>query len=61
MSSGDAAHNGATSLIDTLLALGVTTMFGYPGGAILPIYDALYARPAPQPSEEALDNIAIQD
>ena len=45
MSSGEVAHNGATSLIDTLLALGVTTVFGYPGGAILPIYDALYARP----------------
>ena len=22
--------------------LGVTTVFGYPGGAILPVYDALY-------------------
>lgn len=33
-------------MIDTLLALGVTTVFGYPGGAILPIYDALHARPA---------------
>ena len=46
MSSGEVAHNGATSLIDTLLALGVTTVFGYPGGAILPVYDALHARHA---------------
>ena len=22
--------------------IGVTTVFGYPGGAILPVYDALY-------------------
>ena len=37
--------NGAERLIDTLLALGVDTVFGYPGGAVLPLYDALYARP----------------
>ena len=38
-------HNGASSLIDTLLALGVDTVFGYPGGAVLPLYDALHAQP----------------
>jgi acetolactate synthase-1/2/3 large subunit len=37
--------NGAEALIDTLLRLGVDTVFGYPGGAVLPLYDALYARP----------------
>ncbi len=37
MSSAEVAHNGATNLIETLLGLGVTAVFGYPGGAILPI------------------------
>ena len=38
-------RNGAEALIATLLALGVDTVFGYPGGAVLPLYDALYAEP----------------
>jgi acetolactate synthase-1/2/3 large subunit len=38
--------NGAEILLDTLLACGVDTLFGYPGGAALPLYDALYQRPA---------------
>ena len=33
---------GAQSLLDTLVALGVDTIFGYPGGAVLPVYDALH-------------------
>lgn len=41
-----APSNGAEILIDTLLELGVDTVFGYPGGAVLPLYDALHARPA---------------
>jgi acetolactate synthase-1/2/3 large subunit len=36
---------GAMVLIQTLLALGVDTVFGYPGGAVLPLYDALHAEP----------------
>src|SRR5690606_39290405 len=28
-------------LLDTLVACGVDTVFGYPGGAVLPLYDAL--------------------
>ncbi len=39
------ARTGAEALIDTLLELGVDTVFGYPGGAVLPLYDALHARP----------------
>ncbi len=35
-------HNGAELLIKTLADLGVDTIFGYPGGAVLPIYDALF-------------------
>jgi acetolactate synthase-1/2/3 large subunit len=37
-----ATANGAQVLLDTLAALGVDTVFGYPGGAVLPIYDALH-------------------
>ncbi|MCU0450786.1 MAG: biosynthetic-type acetolactate synthase large subunit [Bernardetiaceae bacterium] len=33
---------GAEALILALLAEGVDTVFGYPGGAIMPVYDALY-------------------
>ncbi|MEP6502438.1 MAG: biosynthetic-type acetolactate synthase large subunit [Betaproteobacteria bacterium] len=39
------ARNGALVLIGTLIALGVDTVFGYPGGAVLPLYDALFDRP----------------
>ncbi|GEP96486.1 biosynthetic-type acetolactate synthase large subunit [Chitinophaga cymbidii] len=33
---------GAEAVIRSLIAEGVDTIFGYPGGAIMPIYDALY-------------------
>lgn len=33
--------NGAKSLWATLAAHGIHTVFGYPGGAIMPVYDAL--------------------
>ncbi len=33
---------GAQILVDSLLAEGVDTIFGYPGGVVLPIYDVLY-------------------
>jgi len=33
---------GSAALLEGLIAEGVTTIFGYPGGAIMPIYDALY-------------------
>ena len=34
--------NGSEILIDALVEQGVDTIFGYPGGAVLNIYDALY-------------------
>jgi acetolactate synthase I/II/III large subunit len=43
---GSESITGAALLIETLLALGVDTVFGYPGGAVLPLYDALHSRPA---------------
>jgi acetolactate synthase-1/2/3 large subunit len=33
---------GSQAVLEALLAEGVETVFGYPGGAIMPIYDALY-------------------
>ncbi|MEL6659047.1 MAG: biosynthetic-type acetolactate synthase large subunit [Bacteroidota bacterium] len=34
--------NGAEAVLRCLLAEGVETIFGYPGGAIMPVYDELY-------------------
>lgn len=34
--------NGARLITESLKAHGVTTLFGYPGGAIMPTYDAIY-------------------
>ena len=39
-------RNGAEILLDTLVAYGIDTIFGYPGGAALPLYDALHGQPA---------------
>ncbi|MFC0610641.1 acetolactate synthase large subunit [Scopulibacillus daqui] len=37
--------NGADILIQSLINEGAEIIFGYPGGAVLPIYDALYKNP----------------
>ena len=34
--------NGSEIIIQALLNEGVDTIFGYPGGAVLPIYDAIF-------------------
>jgi acetolactate synthase-1/2/3 large subunit len=34
--------SGSQALLDALIIEGVDTIFGYPGGAIMPIYDALF-------------------
>ena len=34
--------NGARMLLECLHKVGVTDMFGYPGGAVIPIYDEIY-------------------
>ena len=36
---------GAELVIDILAKEGINEVFGYPGGAIMPIYDALYESP----------------
>ena len=38
-------RNGAQALLETLVECGVDTIFGYPGGAALPLYDALHGEP----------------
>lgn len=35
-------RNGADLFVQSLVDAGVDTLFGYPGGSVLPIYDALY-------------------
>ncbi|HEY3268936.1 MAG TPA: biosynthetic-type acetolactate synthase large subunit [Armatimonadota bacterium] len=39
---------GAQALVEQLKQEGVSIIFGYPGGAALPIYDALYTNPGVQ-------------
>jgi acetolactate synthase-1/2/3 large subunit len=40
--NNSSSRTGAFALIDNLIQNGVEHIFGYPGGAILPIYDELY-------------------
>src|SRR3990172_3947959 len=45
MREGAMALTGAQILWDALVRQGVTDVFGYPGGAILPAYDAMLGYP----------------
>ncbi len=40
---GPERMNGATAIVRSLEALGTDVVFGLPGGAVLPLYEALYA------------------
>src|SRR5258705_13703925 len=40
-------------MLEALIECGVDTIFGYPGGAVLPLYDALY-------SEERLRHVLVR-
>ena len=40
--ASDPSMTGSKALIESILHEGVDTLFGYPGGAIIPVYDALY-------------------
>jgi acetolactate synthase-1/2/3 large subunit len=42
MKDGQMRISGAEAVVRILKEQGATTVFGYPGGAVLPIYDALY-------------------
>jgi len=46
--------SGSEAVLKALIAEGVTTIFGYPGGAIMPIYDALFDY------EEQLEHILVR-
>lgn len=41
-STTPAQVSGSVAVLEAFMAEGVETIFGYPGGAIMPIYDALY-------------------
>jgi len=41
----DSVRSGAERLCEVLLEQGVDTLFGYPGGVVLPVFDALYKSP----------------
>ena len=45
--------SGAEMVVRALIDNGVEVLFGYPGGAVLPIYDALYA-------EERLTHVLVR-
>lgn len=42
MTAFENPQNGAELLLNTLVELEVDTIFGYPGGAVLPLYDAIF-------------------
>ncbi|MDH6253021.1 acetolactate synthase-1/2/3 large subunit [Chryseobacterium sp. H1D6B] len=46
--------SGSQIILETFLQEGVKTIFGYPGGAIIPIYDALYDY------KESLEHILVR-
>ncbi|HIJ54484.1 MAG TPA: biosynthetic-type acetolactate synthase large subunit [Planctomycetes bacterium] len=39
------SQTGAQIIVDTLIGQGVDTIFGYPGGVVLPLFDRLYDAP----------------
>lgn len=44
--TADTPVTGAEALIRSLISQGVDRVFGYPGGAIMPVYDCLYSHTA---------------
>ncbi|HET9147956.1 MAG TPA: acetolactate synthase 3 large subunit [Acetobacteraceae bacterium] len=46
VSTASGTQSGAETLLRALKAQGVEVIFGYPGGAVLPIYDALFQQNA---------------
>ena len=53
------ARSGADLILDTLLELGISTIFGYPGGAVLPLYDAIYIISYPVMSKEVCTKLKV--
>ena len=46
--------NGAQAIIEALKEEGVDTIFGYPGGGIMPFYDELYK------SQGAINHVLVR-
>jgi hypothetical protein len=46
---------GAEMVVQALIDQGVTHIFGYPGGAALPIYDAIFQQDDVQQNRRRLD------
>ncbi len=46
--------SGSEAVMQSLLHEGVDLLFGYPGGAIMPIYDALY------PYQDKLNHVLVR-
>lgn len=44
MAKDDSKINGSQALLNTIVKEGVSTIFGYPGGVVLGLYDELYGR-----------------
>lgn len=51
--------SGADILVEALIDLGVEVVFGYPGGAVLPIYDALFKQNA-APGRRQIKHILVR-
>ena len=49
---------GAEALMRSLQAEGVKTIFGYPGGSIMPVFDALYSYTRGE--KKAFDHILVR-
>ncbi|RPJ08167.1 MAG: acetolactate synthase 3 large subunit, partial [Spirochaetaceae bacterium] len=38
--------SGASMIVEALKAEGVDTVFGFPGGVVIPLFDVLYSEPS---------------
>ncbi|WP_097064322.1 biosynthetic-type acetolactate synthase large subunit [Sphingomonas guangdongensis] len=52
--------SGADILVEALADLGVEVIFGYPGGAVLPIYDALFKQAQASGGRRAIRHILVR-
>lgn len=52
--------SGADILIEALVDLGVEVVFGYPGGAVLPIYDAIFKQSEASGGRRAIRHILVR-
>ena len=53
--------SGAAMVVEALKDVGVTHLFGYPGGAVLDIYDALFAQERKSRGHDDDDDVDMED